>query len=84
VLPAELTDGRGGEVATEEPAHIRERSLVLYKPFNTLCHRELKREERQVMFVLPYNGSGQRGLIHTEQKPLVRLYKMCDPFSHEF
>jgi hypothetical protein len=26
----------------------------------------------------------QRGLIYTEHKLLGRLYKMCDPFFHEF
>ena len=26
----------------------------------------------------------QRGLIHTENKPLGRLCKMCNPFFYEF
>jgi hypothetical protein len=28
--------------------------------------------------------SWQRGLIYTEHKPVGRLYKMRDPFFHEF
>jgi hypothetical protein len=51
----------------------------------TLEQRDSEREKREVVFVLAIFGIfGVVSKIYTKHKPLGCLYKMCDPFFHEF
>ncbi len=67
----------------ESPSDL---DALVQGPLNRLSLPQLVQDPSVVQVICRHSRvpNRQRGLIHTEHKPLCRLYMMCNPFFHEF